>query len=167
MNSTLFYRALLFLFFILYNFSFLSWSYPIYLEVHTMHCHAVAESWLQGYIFESVILVYGRFEQTTCVIGALSVYEIIEWRAYFFLKNTGYPCWWYAQFVGKCFPWEMNVTEDMIVAYHRFNPCGKFLMIIHLMHSKHSFLSCRRCCWPRCWYDMMYRCLGCWVWLQT
>ena len=39
-----FIRALLFLFFILYNFSFLSRSYSVNLEVHSVHCHAVAES---------------------------------------------------------------------------------------------------------------------------
>ena len=28
----------------------------------------------------------------------------------------------------------MNVAEEMIVAYHRFYPYGKFLMVVNFMH---------------------------------
>ena len=32
----------------------------------------------------------------------------------------------------------MNVAEEMIVAYHRFYPHGKFLMVINFMHGLHT-----------------------------
>ena len=36
---------------------FLSWSYSVNLEVHSVHSHAVAEARLYGYILKSIILV--------------------------------------------------------------------------------------------------------------
>ena len=42
-------------------FPFLSRSYSVNLEIHSVHSHSVAEARLQGYFLESVILMWRRF----------------------------------------------------------------------------------------------------------
>ena len=70
--------VLLIFVFTLFVFPFLSRSYSVNLEVHSVHSHAVAEARLYGYVLKSVVFVCWGFQQTMCMMDTLAVHIVIE-----------------------------------------------------------------------------------------